>query len=318
MTVPADASVNRNHTPSTNKLRPLTTLPVPMLPSELAKAGPQASATHAHAAASSRLMSIKNASLSSWLSHGAPNGSAPGSKSHPSDVIHPVDGTLDHPKIGSDHSQEQPATESMDLDDHHDNNKDASSSHTPPPPPNGAPVKGKRGRKPKPKPDPNDPNAPPPKPKERKPRTPKGPSEPKVPKEKTPKKKKADLPGPGEVGGDGTQAGRSILNYFKSSSAPGKAPSAKVKKIAQMKRILLFCHFAMFIHEGYCANNTQWGCLFIVLSIQGHAQSQGEGSTVSSNSVSSRFFLCGFDLGALLSHITPNSLSSFLIRTCSS
>lgn len=306
MTVPADASVNSIHTPSTNKLRPLTSLPVPMLPSELAQARPQASAMPAHAAATSRMMSIKNASLSSWLSHGAPNGSGhipghpPGSKSHPSDVIHPVDGSLDHPKIGSDHSQEQPATESMDLDDHHDNNRDTSSSHTPPPPPNDAPVKGKRGRKPKPKPDPNDPNAPPPKPKERKPRTPKDPSEPKPPKEKTPKKKKADLPGSGEVGGDGTQAGRSILNYFKSSSAPGKAPSAKVKK-SRKKRILLFCHFAMFVHEGYCANNTQLGCLLFYHVYPG-SRSKPRGrfySFLQFGELTFFFFFCGFDLGVL-------------------
>ncbi|KAG0019677.1 hypothetical protein BGZ82_011816, partial [Podila clonocystis] len=233
MTVPADASVNT--TSSTNKLRPLTALPVPMLPSaeQLAKARPQASTSTPTLPGTTRLPSTKNASLSSWLSHGAHNGTTgshlPGSKGHLTDVIHP-EGT-DHPKIGPDHSQEQDSIESMDVDGLHDTDahpRDASSSHTPPPPPNGASVKGKRGRKPKPKPDPNDPNAPP-KPKERKPRTPKDPLEPKVPKEKIPKKKKVDLAGSGDIGGDGT-TGRSILNYFKSSSGPVKAPSAKAFK----------------------------------------------------------------------------------------
>ncbi|KAG0353738.1 hypothetical protein BG005_007033 [Podila minutissima] len=238
MTVPADASVNT--TSSTNKLRPLTALPVPMLPSaeQLAKARPQASTPALTPPGTTRPTSIKNASLSSWLSHGTHNGTTgnqpPGSKGHSTDVIYPED-TVDHPKIGPDHSQEQASIDSMDVDGHHDTDahpRDASSSHTPPPPPNGAPVKGKRGRKPKPKPDPNDPNAPPPKPKERKPRTPKDqlePKEPKEPKEKTPKKKKADLAGSGDIGGDGT-TGRSILNYFKSSSGPGKTPSAKAFK----------------------------------------------------------------------------------------
>lgn len=233
MTVPADASVNT--TSSTNKLRPLTALPVPMLPSaeQLAKARPQTSTSAPTPPGATRLTSIKNASLSSWLSHGTQNttGShSPGSNGHPIDVIRPEG--IDHLKIGPD-PQEHTSTESMDVDGHHDTDahpRDASSSHTPPPPPppNGAPMKGKRGRKPKPKPDPNDPNSPPPKPKERKPRTPKDPLEPKVPKEKAPRKKKADVARSGDIGGDGT-TGRSILNYFKSNSGPGKAPSAKVK-----------------------------------------------------------------------------------------
>ncbi|KAG0330339.1 hypothetical protein BG000_011740, partial [Podila horticola] len=231
MTVPADASVNT--TSSTNKLRPLTALPVPMLPSaeQLAKARPQTSTSAPTPPGATRLTSIKNASLSSWLSHGIQNtaGShSPGSNGHPIDVIHPEG--IDNLKIGPD-PQEHISTESMDVDGHHDTDahpRDAS-SHTPPPPPNGAPMKGKRGRKPKPKPDPNDPNSPPPKPKERKPRTPKDPLEPKVPKEKAPRKKKADVAGSGDIGGDGT-TGRSILNYFKSNSGPGKAPSAKAFK----------------------------------------------------------------------------------------
>ncbi|KAG0091738.1 hypothetical protein BGZ92_011825 [Podila epicladia] len=233
MTVPADASVNT--TSSTNKLRPLTALPAPMLPSpeQLAKATPQASIPTPTPPGTTRPASIKNASLSSWLCHGTHNGTTgshhSGSKGN--GVIHP-DGTVDHPKIGPDHSQEQVSIESMDVDGHHDTDalpRDASPSHTPPPPPNDVPVKGKRGRKPKPKPDPNDSNAPPPKPKERKPRTPKDQLEPKVLKEKIPKKKKADLAGSGDTGVDGT-TGRSILNYFKSSSGPGKTPSARAFK----------------------------------------------------------------------------------------
>jgi hypothetical protein len=253
MTVPTDSL--SSHGPAGAKVRPpLSSLPMPMLPSDPQLKAHSNHPTQRNTRPSANVNSNasgsqhQNSLLSSWLSN-ANNGGGGG---HNRGSSNPSSGQIDRGMSqlmdGKDESSHHPEesdmgsnaeSERMDVDEpHHHHQQEqphASSAHEEDPSasPSPSPAKGKRGRKPKSNPEASDvvPKAPK-EPKEKKIK------EPKQPKE--PKPKKSAIANTGEeasslpsTGGqspavNGNKSDRSILSFFdRSKSTPSKGTTAQ-------------------------------------------------------------------------------------------